>query len=146
MHKHMQVFEVPKKGEGRSLLWPHTSNSIGRGNDKYEALPLPFMTFYSSLGGATVDEIGIIEAYKIQYAQCCAVLGKDPLEDVPHNVVLTTEWLITVPRRAASTNEGHIVNAAGMLGLVWCGNKDQLDGWRERGPTDVLRVLGVPPS
>lgn len=35
-------------------------------------------------------------------------------------------------------------NAAGMIGLVWVAEKEQLEQWKEYGPTNVLGQLGIP--
>ena len=65
-------------------------------------------------------------------------------EVLPHNAVLTREWLVTVPRSQGTTEgiEGHVVNATGMMGLVWCSSEAQLEGWKMKGPASVLAKLG----
>ena len=60
-----------------------------------------------------------------------------------HNVVLTNEWLIVIPRSRASF-EGIATNAAGMVGSVWLNGDGQLDDWKAKGPKKVLRHLGLP--
>ncbi|OCK75510.1 hypothetical protein K432DRAFT_429370 [Lepidopterella palustris CBS 459.81] len=61
----------------------------------------------------------------------------------PHNVVLTKEWLLVIPRRS-NNFKGVTANSAGMVGSVWLANEDQLEGWKMAGMTEVLAELGVP--
>lgn len=147
-HKHMQVLEVPAGGEDRALLWPgladHRIAEEPIETGPYETLPLPFITFRSKLRKGYADATDLKRVYSLQYEQCCEALQRKVDEDVPHNVVLTKDWLVTIPRRRATTEGiyGHIVNATGMVGLVWCGDEGQLAGWSERGPANVLGDLG----
>ena len=61
----------------------------------------------------------------------------------PHNVVLTKEWIMLIPRRS-NDFEGVTANAACMVGSVWLMKEAQLDRWRALGPNKVLSQLGVP--
>jgi len=68
-------------------------------------------------------------------------------ESVPHNVMLTRDWVITIPRRAATVEDklkGHVVGCQGVLGSVWCAKEEQLEAWKEVGMGNVLRELGIP--
>lgn len=72
---------------------------------------------------------------------------EDGDELVPHNVMLTRDWVITIPRRAATIEnklKGHVVGCQGVLGSVWCAKEEQLEAWKEVGMGNVLRELGVP--
>ncbi|KAF2136614.1 uncharacterized protein K452DRAFT_237249 [Aplosporella prunicola CBS 121167] len=60
-----------------------------------------------------------------------------------HNIVLTNEWLIVIPRSRAIF-EGIATNAAGMVGSVWLNDDIQMDDWKAKGPKKVLRQLGLP--
>lgn len=62
-------------------------------------------------------------------------------EPVPHNVVMTREWTVVIPRRAASVG-GIGTNAAGMLGMVWVATQAEFQEWQRRGPWNVLGQLG----
>lgn len=61
----------------------------------------------------------------------------------PHNVVLVREWMIVIPRRS-NNFEDITANAAGMMGSVWLKSEDELDRWKQVGPTKALAGLGFP--
>jgi ATP adenylyltransferase len=63
----------------------------------------------------------------------------------PHNVLLTDDVLLVIPRRKAwMKEEGIAANAAGMVGMVWCWSDDQFDTFVRIGPMKVLEEFGVP--
>lgn len=61
----------------------------------------------------------------------------------PHNVALVREWMIVIPRRS-NNFEDITANAAGMMGSVWLKSEDELDCWKQIGPTKALAGLGFP--
>lgn len=67
--------------------------------------------------------------------------------NTPHNVLLTSSFVLTIPRVAATLPEnaltGHVVGCQGVLGSVWCSKQEQVEAWRRVGLKRVLRGLGV---
>lgn len=63
-------------------------------------------------------------------------------EPIPHNVIMTREWTVVIPRRAARV-DGLGTNAAGMMGLIWVGTKKEMEEWERRGPWRILGELGL---
>ena len=173
-HKHMQVLEDLEAAQhnARSLAWPHTVPMIERLRADESAtaggiatlqthtLPhLPYVHFLTALqaSNSTRKLEQLLLAYREHVKRSHEVLGLGPFGEttadgtlgatnVPHNVVLTPSWILTIPRRKGTVGgiEGHIVNATGMLGLVWAGNHAQVEGWKRTGLAQVLRQLGVP--
>ncbi|MCJ1332245.1 hypothetical protein MMC10_008937 [Thelotrema lepadinum] len=78
-----------------------------------------------------------------QSANALGVRGSNDSVVVPHNVVMTREWMMVIPRRRAGL-DGATANTAGMLGMVWVNDQAQLEGWMRLGPAKVLAELGVP--
>lgn len=66
----------------------------------------------------------------------------DASDHLPHNMVLTKNWIMVIPRRRAGT-QGASANAAGMMGMVWVTKQQELDCWTTYGPVKVLAELGV---
>lgn len=62
---------------------------------------------------------------------------------VPHNMILTKDWVMTIPRRAAGVGAA-TANSAGMLGLIWVPSEEVVKLWEEIGPLEVWKELGVP--
>lgn len=91
----------------------------------------------------------LADTYKRHVEWTAEVLGSDveAVEEgeekiVPHNIVLTKRWLITIPRRGAGVGRA-TANAAGMIGLVWVSEQSIIELWKELGPTKVLATLGA---
>ena len=59
--------------------------------------------------------------------------------DYSHNLVLTKDWMLVVPRSRASQDGFKIVNAAGMVGMIWVGSEDVFDAWHHSA--DPIQVL-----
>ncbi|KAI9664189.1 MAG: hypothetical protein M1831_002368 [Alyxoria varia] len=87
----------------------------------------------------------LVAAYKKHMSQCRIDISLKDSDKVPHNFILTPSFLLTIPRRKATAEgiAGHVVNATGMMGCVWCANEEQLQGWKDTGFSEVLRQLGV---
>lgn len=149
MHLHLQVLPMPRveKGE-RELAWDSVVEGIGKGNTEGdETLDLPYLAFGVRLRSRDSDLLeDLVAAYGRHYAKCRQALEKRKDEAVPHNIILTRNYVITIPRRAATVEgiAGHSVGAQGMLGLIWCNKEAQIEGWRSTGPINVLRELGIP--
>lgn len=63
---------------------------------------------------------------------------------IPHNTVMTTRWLMTIPRRVATVDKAlSPVSAAGMVGNIWLGSETQLKRWQELGLRNVLAGVGA---
>lgn len=63
-------------------------------------------------------------------------------EHIPHNVIMTREWTIVIPRRVAQVS-GLSANAAGMMGMVWVSTMEEVDQWKGEGPWRILGELGL---
>ncbi|KAI9698519.1 MAG: hypothetical protein M1836_004100 [Candelina mexicana] len=63
-------------------------------------------------------------------------------QPVPHNVLMTQEWTVVIPRRRAQAG-GLSANAAGMMGLVWVGTEGEMERWKREGAWRVLGELGL---
>lgn len=146
MHKHMQLFE--QEGEAmlpdRILLDP-TGEVAKNIPYRYSLHALP-----KHLRDGNTDEVAdtLLRAYTSHVEDCTKALDGAGFvnEDegvIPHNIVLTKRWLITIPRRAAG-NGSATANAAGFMGLVWVPDEAVVDRWKRLGPTQNLAELGVP--
>ncbi|KAL9081070.1 MAG: hypothetical protein Q9159_007436 [Coniocarpon cinnabarinum] len=170
-HKHLQVFEDAQpldeneRNEGvreRGVLWPDldiagASNADNVDTARVRELKLPYLAFASTLPRACTPS-QLLQSYNTALSQCRGALQHSPdemsrstgetaqAEAPPHNLILTRRALVVIPRSKGTTEgiEGHVVNAPGMMGVVWCSNGKQLQAWKRKGPVSVLRELGVP--
>jgi ATP adenylyltransferase len=83
------------------------------------------------------------ELYSI-YNDLLAATGVDG-PDYSHNLVMVREWMLIIPRLRASQEGVKIVNAAGMMGMIWIPSNDVLDIWLQSGdPMALLARFGKP--
>jgi ATP adenylyltransferase len=136
LHKHMQVIPCSKD----LTLFPD--------QDGLEPADVPFKYFVRRIDSSTQalpDRLhAMYHSLHREALQAWQSFSKTTtLEYFPHNVMLTKRWIMVVPRRRAEI-AGASANAAGMMGMVWLTNPQQLDKWKEYGPARVLEELGVP--
>jgi ATP adenylyltransferase len=83
------------------------------------------------------------ELYSI-YKDLLATTGVDEPE-YSHNLVMVRDWMLIIPRSRASQEGVKIVNAAGMMGMIWIPSNDVLDIWLQSGdPMALLARFGQP--
>jgi len=158
----MQVLAQPRSEDGDLELLPYREGQMER---------LPIQAFFTRLDRSTLGKMDVLDAGRFvgklaarQWRMARDALRKgdggqkhgdgssgggdrDEEEAVAHNVMLTQDWLITIPRRSATVSdrlEGHIVGCQGVLGSVWCSKEEQLQAWEHVGLNNVLKELGVP--
>jgi ATP adenylyltransferase len=64
----------------------------------------------------------------------------EPLQSAPYNLLVTTRWMMLVPRRAEHS-EGISINALGFAGSLFVRNETQMDIIRTRGPMSILKEI-----
>jgi ATP adenylyltransferase/5',5'''-P-1,P-4-tetraphosphate phosphorylase II len=60
-----------------------------------------------------------------------------------HNLLMTEDWMLVIPRRKG--RKGILsANAAAMAGMVWATGELEVRQWVEQGPIKLLCEFGVP--
>ena len=158
----MQVLAQPRSEDGDLQLLPYREGQMEM---------LPIQAFFTPLDKSTLGGMDVLDAGRFvgKLAARQWRMARDALEKghggkksgdgqqaggneieeeaVAHNVMLTQDWLITIPRRAATVSdrlEGHVVGCQGVLGSVWCSKEEQLQAWKHVGLKNVVKELGVP--
>lgn len=143
LHKHMQLMPIP----------PNTFASFLDSADGTEP-DIPFQWFYqrySDAGSASADDV--VDMYQTLLKRATAAVATyrehetdDDLSGAAcsHNVIMTTRWIIVIPRRRPSVRAESGANAMGMLGYIAVSSQADIDNWTEQGPCSLLRQLGVP--
>lgn len=138
-HKHLQVFE-----QNEEELLPDKLLRKGCPID----VPYRYILDQSNLPkGSSLHEAAcrFYDLYQEHLAQCrsLSTLSSDQQRNshIPHNVIFTRDWIMTIPRRQAGIGLA-TANAAGFLGLVWVPSIDVVEAWKEMGPRNVLATLG----
>ncbi|KAK3079460.1 hypothetical protein LTS18_004806 [Coniosporium uncinatum] len=138
-HKHMQLAPFALPDSGAFELFP----------DMAEQPEAPFVFFLQRFQGLFEFVSGkkLLNVYRTMLYKAREALEMSAeAETVPHNVILTKQWFMVIPRRKADVGVKPAVNAAGMLGMVWCEEDEQLEQWKTHGPAKVLMEAGVPAS
>lgn len=114
---------------------------------------VPYQWFYRHFPNprsTAVDEL--VETYQkllkqaskaIESAQDCET-DNVPGAACSHNVILTSRWIVVIPRRRASVRNESGANATGMLGYIAVSSQDDIDNWTNQGLCHLLSQLGVP--
>ncbi|KAJ5174371.1 uncharacterized protein N7482_000248 [Penicillium canariense] len=139
-HKHLQVIPAPGRHEGydegfKFFLDDPEQREPGFVNfvQRFEELPEKRVK----------DGQQLLEIYQKLLQQAREVLNLSTNVACPHNFVLTQRWMVVIPRQAKEFH-GLTANSAGMMGSIAIWTQEQLDSWKELGPMNVLRGLGLP--
>jgi ATP adenylyltransferase/5',5'''-P-1,P-4-tetraphosphate phosphorylase II len=134
MHKHVQM--VPRPGDD-FVLWPELVGweRPAVGFKFYEEALSPRM---SANGVARICEELVHQARAGE-----GLHGEDEDGHFAHNVLLTRDWILVIPRRTNSYN-GVSMNAVGFLGMSWGSDESYARRWMEVGPLNAMAGCGVP--
>ena len=130
--------QILKKPEATSFtFWPEKKNSQAR---------IPYKHYLHRFDSPEqLESKAVFSLYTASLGQCRRDLGiaeDDHNTMCPHNVMLTKEWMIVLPRRS-NDYQGVGANAAGMMGLPMMSTEETMQKWIDAGPANVLANLGV---
>lgn len=119
--------------------------------DEPVAEGIPYVYFVERFSGGLPgpEVLGMVYRRLLGEAERALVIAagspeaQDPGHAMPHNVLLTRDWMVVTPRRKLGLG-GANANAAAMLGMVWLSDDGVLGRWLELGPSRVLAEVGVP--
>ncbi|KAI9891092.1 MAG: hypothetical protein M1814_003291 [Vezdaea aestivalis] len=146
-HKHMQIFPSPSPGASSFSIFP----------DQGQPADVPFVydliqhddriVIPHVLPGADINSeklaLGLFEWYRSSLDRFRDDFGwKGKTQCIPHNVVMTQDWTVVVPRRRAEVG-GLSTNAVGMMGMVWVKTEDEVERWKKAGLSSILAELGM---
>jgi len=131
MHKHMQLLPRPDD----FVLWPEL---VG-----WERPPLSFKFCEETLSPRmSANAVARICEELVRQARAGEGLYDDD-SHFPHNVIITRDWILVIPR-SASGHDGVSMNAAGFLGMCWGPTQVFADRWAAVGPLIAMAGCGVP--
>lgn len=144
-HKHLQVIPLPERYEKGFL--PVLLNQIKEEESKEEVK----QDHIHSLNSAPfkhaawhipkdVTASNLLDAWN----RLCKSVNIS--EGQAHNLLLTRDLLVAIPRPKAWMGEGDgefSANAASMAGIVWCKTEEQYNAWMKFGPMEALREFGI---
>ncbi|OIW22279.1 putative phosphorylase [Coniochaeta ligniaria NRRL 30616] len=144
-HKHLQVARRPgtgtEAGETDVRFFPDV--------DGEAAVKVPYRYLLHRFAGPGIEHNTAEDVHEIYLrflAECKGLLGS--ADCPPHNMILTSEWLLMIPRRYPEKGAylDLLPNGAGMMGMISSPSQAVLDKWAREGPAKVLGAFGLPPE
>lgn len=164
-HKHVQVFDRrdlagdgTERGVDRFEMFREAEKRANKptsdgdgvvhdGDESKGGLAVPFRFYRYDLSDMQHDPNApekVLEIYLDMLEKCKKVLGLgDEVTEVPHNVLMTDDEFIVIPRSKAEFEEVS-ANAVGMMGVLWVSKEEKVERWKRLGAMRVLKELGVP--
>ncbi|WPH03811.1 Hypothetical protein R9X50_00669400 [Acrodontium crateriforme] len=141
LHKHMQLMPKPDNTFA-AFLEP--------GSQRKEP-KVPFHWFYHRFDDEYITSTTVHEVYSDLFKQAKGayesrnnvVKNIAPGAACPHNMIMTRNWMVIIPRQRAAAQGLAGANAMGMLGYLAMATREEIDGWLEMGPEKVLKEVGV---
>lgn len=150
-HKHLQILPRPKEEEGFEFFpdllgidsglltsQTHLPDSKANGFACEDTSTVPKIPFRHSVKKLlpSPSAARLIGIYKSLVEQARAK------EAAGHNVLLTKDWMLVIPRTKG--RKGILsANAAAMAGMVWVTGEEEVRQWVEAGPMKLLCEFGV---
>ena len=155
MHKHMQLFPKPNytlfpdlESAGAQeaavpylfALIRHPSFSTAASPPSHPDGACPARTSDVATEHIFSSYTSSIERFRKRLRKQLGASDKDV--HVSHNVIMTTDWTLIIPRWKAQV-EGIGTNAAGMMGMLWVATVDEMQEWIRHGPAKMLGKMGL---
>jgi ATP adenylyltransferase len=140
MHKHLQLIPLPSSTFASSLDFVEGE------------LPEPEVTFkwfYYRLSATpqTTPE-SLTEVYTTLLQKATDSFPQKPNGPsggvCPHNFLLTKRWMLVIPRREWGISREAGVNAVGMIGVMPCSTRAEMESWIKKGVGEALAEVAVP--
>jgi sulfate adenylyltransferase (ADP) / ATP adenylyltransferase len=151
-HKHIQVMMKPHSRQIGFKLFPDLVGPECEGHIVDALEGIPHKHFILKLPeSASADDA--VEAHRKLLARMREVIisrerwrSPDGKSDLPHNVLLTKDWVCIIPRQHSRIDHSMITNAMGMVGVFWITHPSQIEDYTNIwGPLDEhMATIGYP--
>ncbi|KJX96220.1 5',5'''-P-1,P-4-tetraphosphate phosphorylase 2 like protein [Zymoseptoria brevis] len=145
-HKHLQMLILPK-----ASLAAFLDDDDDDDDDDEEGVEptVSFQWFYERFGKRHVTPEGLKERYDAlmdKAEECCGRKKEDAVTGAtcPHNFLLTKRWMLVVPRRKWGITKDVGANSMGVIGVLPCTTRADMEIWKEVGVGKGLAMIGVP--
>jgi len=135
-HRHLQLVPLPF-APATSLPIQIALDAMGQGDGALRSPLLPFQH-----AAICLPEMTTAAAAHAAYLLLLSHLGLNHPEPPPYNLLVTSQWMLVVPRRQEQF-ESIPVNALGFAGSLFVQNLAQLEQLKQLGPLALLSQVAV---
>jgi ATP adenylyltransferase len=155
-HKHIQMF--PARGPDEHTMFPDSTElSFGKkmyanssddpnwhslSDEVQSDRKLPFQNFAIGLE-SDIGTNQLLSKYELLLAAKKKALQQARYNGADHNVILVRKWMVIIPRTHANFKGKASANSAGMMGMAWVKDDDEVAHWTDLGIAKHLTYLGV---
>lgn len=144
-HKHVQFMSLPSGfvPYSKMLCDGYTDEGYIPANTVVGKYPLqdeniPFAHFLAKYP-KDIDEEGLALSFAALLQRTLTVLREEQASSISYNFIMTTEYMMMIPRRSSKYKEKIGINSCGVLGLVLCKNEELLDLVKTDGCLEVIK-------
>lgn len=154
-HKHVQFLTKPLPEDDKFTCFaeklamrsePFLPNSR---TEPLQAEGMKFAHFIARLPDEDLSGEDLLLFYALLLQRAFTVARDNDVKDMSYNFIMTTKWMMIVPRKTAkfkgpSSELSLGINSCGFYGLILCKNDDLFDLVKEVGPEEILGQVGFP--
>ncbi|RDL41005.1 uncharacterized protein BP5553_00984 [Venustampulla echinocandica] len=139
-HKHMQILPKPEAINPDAEAFRFFPDV----RDRQIQVPYVYFLhyFYPLRKGQPMDSEAVFATYSNLLRQYRTMLGIAEHATCAHNVLLTKEWIIVIPRRKGNY-KGIMANATAMMGQPTVSSQELFKIWTDEGPVKCLGEFGI---
>ncbi|KAK6462734.1 5',5'''-P-1,P-4-tetraphosphate phosphorylase [Scheffersomyces coipomensis] len=147
-HKHIQFMTLPhQKGFkvfAESLADTSESFIPNAKRDPLQNPNLPFAHYVVKLPNV-IDDLDDLALYFGSLIQSTLnTLRQNDSHDISYNFVMTTKYMLMVPRSNGKYKDKLGINSCGIIGLILCKDDELLQLVKNDGPLAILEAIGYP--
>lgn len=147
-HKHVQFMTLPDgfKAYGEQLAQTSAPFIPNQKNEPLQNKDLPFAHFAAPLPPNELDlQHEDLTMYFVSLLQrCLTVLKQNGAKDISYSFIMTTDYMMLVPRSNGVYKNTIGVNSCGYVGLFLCKNEETQSLVNSDGPFKILESCGFP--
>ncbi|KAI5956997.1 APA2 [Candida jiufengensis] len=158
-HKHIQFMTLPPKNKFKSYPEVCLENKLFKkdNNNNLNILDatkplqnqdLPFSQFLIKLpeNKEELTEEILTKSFTSLLQSTLTILRNNSINHISYNFIMTTEFMLMIPRSKSKYQDKLGINSCGVYGLLLCKNQELFDMVKEVGVLNILKEVCVPNS
>ncbi|KAK6197971.1 5',5'''-P-1,P-4-tetraphosphate phosphorylase [Scheffersomyces amazonensis] len=147
-HKHIQFMPLPSRNQfipfAEKLADTSEPFIPSAKRDPLQDPSLPFAHYVVKLP-SVIDNLDDLALYFASLLQSTLnTLRQNESHDISYNFIMTTKFMLMVPRSHAKYKNQLGINSCGVIGLILCKDDQLLSLAKNDGPLSILEYIGFP--